>query len=155
MPARKIQDEGEVIRWFEEGRTYEWMAEEYRRKYNIETVPSMWGNFRRRKGLARRIVRNDDLIPWSVKEEHRWRHAVLMLRAVARQREGAELDESTAKSLASWLRSLEESNAVVHYDPDTKDGFWYVDRRPGIDLDLIREPDQKTSKRLNADRDDA
>lgn len=50
MAGRKIQDEGEVIRWFEEGRTYAWMAEQYRKKYHIDTVPSMWGNFRRRRG---------------------------------------------------------------------------------------------------------
>ena len=30
MPASKIQDEHEVIRWIEEGRTYGWMVEEYR-----------------------------------------------------------------------------------------------------------------------------
>lgn len=65
MGRRKIQDESEVIRWFEEGRTYQWMIEEYRRKYDIETVVSMWGNFRRRRGLDRRIVRDDDLIPGS------------------------------------------------------------------------------------------
>lgn len=44
MPA-KIVDEGEVIRWFEEGRTYKWMTEEYLRKYNLEVAPSIWGNF--------------------------------------------------------------------------------------------------------------
>ena len=71
MGAGKIQDEGEVRRWFAEGRTYRWMCDEYLRKYNIETVQSMWGNIRRKWGLPRRITRDDDLIPWLILEKHR------------------------------------------------------------------------------------
>lgn len=151
MPASKIVDEAEVIRWFEEGRTYEWMAQQYREKYNIDTVPSMWGNFRRRRGLTRRIVRDDDLIPWAVKDEHRYTYPVSMLRIVARQRAGSELTESDASRLASWLRTREQEDTVVHYDPDTEEGFWYVKRRPGVDKDLIREPERKTTTRPHRD----
>ncbi|MBW8795780.1 MAG: hypothetical protein JF597_19985 [Streptomyces sp.] len=134
MAARKIQNEQEVIRWFEEGRTYQWMIDEYRRKYGIDTVPSMWGNFRRRRGLERRIVRNDDLIPWEVKEEHRWKYPVTMLRLEARRREGRELSEAERGRLESWRGMLEGANAVVHGDTD-----------------LIHQPREKTTKRRNAD----
>lgn len=150
MPARKIQDEGEVIRWFEEGRTYQWMIEEYRRKYNIETVPSLWGNFRRRRGLERRIVRDDDLIPWFVKEEHRWAYPVQMLRSEARRRQGKELREIEESRLEGWLRGLGADNVVVHYDPDTEEGFFYVPREP-TDDDIIRKPKRKTTPRRAAD----
>jgi hypothetical protein len=151
MGKRKIQDEQEVIRWFEEGRTYAWMIEEYKRKYNIETVPSMWGNFRRRRGLDRRIVRDDELIPWFVKEEHRWAYPLAMLRAEARRRAGKELTETDASRLNNWLEMLKEENAVVHYDPDTEEGFFYVPRQEGDD-DLIHAPEHKTTPRPNADR---
>lgn len=150
MPRSKIQNEQEVIRWFEEGRTYAWMIEEYKRKYNIETVPSMWGNFRRRRGLDRRIVRNDDLIPWFVQEKHRWSYPVQMLRSEARRREGKELRPDEADRLEGWLRGLERDNTVVHYDPDTEQGFFYVPREPQDD-DIIRRPKKKTSLRLAAD----
>lgn len=152
MGKRKIQDEAEVIRWFEEGRTYAWMIAEYKRKYGIDTVPSMWGNFRRRRGLDRRIVRDDDLIPWFVKEEHRWAYPLAMLRAEARRRAGKELTETDTSRLGNWLEMLEEENAVVHYDPDTDEGFFYIPREPKDD-DIIRQPDQKTTPRPNADRD--
>ncbi|QAY15934.1 immunity repressor [Streptomyces phage Janus] len=152
MAKRKIQDEQEVIRWFEEGKTYQWMIDEYKRKYNIDTVASMWGNFRRRRGLDRRITRDDDLIPWFVKEEHRWKYPVAMLRVEARLRDGQELSETDKARLASWKEMLDEENAVVHYDPDTEDGFFYVPREPG-DADIIRKPQEKTTPRLNADRD--
>jgi hypothetical protein len=150
MPARKIQDEQEVIRWFEEGRTYDWMVEEYKRKYNIETVPSMWGNFRRRRGLPRRIVRDDELIPWFVNEEHRWAYPLAMLRIAARDRAGAKLSDLERTRLKNWLAMLEEENAVVHYDPDTEDGFFYVPRQPG-DEDIIHKPARKTTPRPRRD----
>ncbi|QAY17710.1 transcriptional repressor [Streptomyces phage Werner] len=150
MPARKIQDEGEVLRWFEEGRTYDWMVEEYKRKYNIETVPSLWGNFRRRRGLPRRIVRDDDLIPWLIKEEHRWLYPLAMLRVEARKRAGAEVSDLEEKRLQSWREMLAEEDAVVHYDPDTEDGFFYIPRQPGDD-DIIHKPARKTTPRRRAD----
>lgn len=152
MGKRKIQDEQEVIRWFEEGRTYAWMIDEYKRKYNIDTVASMWGNFRRRRGLDRRIVRDDDLIPWFVKEEHRWAYPLAMLRATARSRAGKDVTKTDQARLASWMEMLEENNAVVHYDPDTEEGFFYVPRQEGDD-DLIHRPKQKTTPRPNADKE--
>lgn len=152
MAKRKIQNEQEVIRWFEEGRTYQWMIDEYRRKYGIDTVSSMWGNFRRRRGLDRRIVRDDDLIPWFVKEEHRWAYPLAMLRAEARRRAGRELTERDRTRLANWLKTMEESGAVVHYDPDTKEGFFYILRQEGDD-DLIHQPREKTTLRPNAGKE--
>ncbi|GAA2426677.1 hypothetical protein [Streptomyces macrosporus] len=150
MPKRKIVDEGEVIRWFEEGWTYQEMTDEYKRKYNIDTVLSLWGNFRQRKGLDRRIARDDDLIPWAMKREHRQLYPVMMLRLEARRRAGMAIDEDERKRLDSWKRKLAEENVVVHYDPDTEDGFAYVRREP-TDGDLIRRPARKTTLRRNAD----
>lgn len=150
MPASKIVNEQEVIRWFEEGKTYHWMVEEYRRKYNIDTVPSLWGNFRRRRGLARRINRDDELIPWLVKIEHRWAYPLAMLRVEARKRAGFELTDDDMKRLASWHDMLAEENAVVHYDPDTAEGFFYIPRE-AQDSDIIRRPRQKTTARRAAD----
>jgi hypothetical protein len=143
-------NEQEVIDWFEEGKTYQWMCEEYRRKYNIETVPSLWGNFRRRRGLTRRITRNDNLIPWFVKEDHRWAYPLAMLRVEARQRDGRELRLVDEQRLESWKAMLEEKNVVVAYDPDTEEGFTYVPRKK-TDTDIIREPKTKTTQRPAAD----
>lgn len=147
MPAHsKVQNMQEVIRWLEEGKTYQWMVEEYRRKYNIETTISMWAALRRRQGIDTRIVRDEKLIPWAVKPEHRHSHAVSMLRAEARRRAGKTLTPLMEDMLDTWLRGLEEEDQVVHYDPDTPEGWWYVPRRPGVDNDLIREPDRQTGR---------
>lgn len=150
MSASKIQDDGEVRRWFEEGKTYRWMCDEYLRKYNIETVTSMWGNYRRRHGLTRRITRDDNLIPWLVKEKHRWEYPVAMLRAEGRRRAGRKIRAQDEARLPSFKRKLAEGGLVVHYDPDTEEGFFYVPARPE-DTDLIRVPKRKTTPRLAAD----
>jgi len=148
MPAHsKVQDMAEAVKWLEEGKTYQWIVDEYRRKYGIDTTISMWAALRRRQGIDNRIVRDDTLIPWAVKPEHRHSHAVSMLRAEARKRAGKELTPLMSDMLATWLRGLQEDGAVVHYDPTTDEGWWYVSRREGIDNDLIRVPDRATGRR--------
>ncbi|MEU6056997.1 hypothetical protein [Streptomyces sp. NPDC047097] len=151
MPAKKIQDEGEVVRWFEAGWTYDEMSAEYLRKYKIETKPSMWGNFRYRKGLPRRIARDDELIPWAMEKGHRQLYPVIMLRIEARMKAGMEVPEDSLKRLEAWKKSLTENNAVVHYDPETEEGFFYVPREEQDGDGLIREPKTKTTQRRNAD----
>ncbi|MCX5236250.1 hypothetical protein OG824_13675 [Streptomyces prunicolor] len=145
MPASKIVDEHEVIRWFEEGRTYQWMVEEYQRKYGIDTKPSMWGNFRRRRGLEARISRDAELVPWDINAEHRWKYPVSMLRLEARLRGGFTISDEEQGRLDSWKQMMSEEDAVVHYDPDTEEGFHYVRRQEG-DNDLIHQPEQSAKR---------
>jgi hypothetical protein len=143
----KIQDEQEVLRWFEEGRTYKWMVETYLEKYNIETTIAMWGNFRRRMGLDQRIAWDDQLIPWAIKPEHRTDWPLAMLRREARRRAGFPLSEEHERELNAWIAARKRDDEVVHYEPDTAEGWFYLPRRPGIDKDLIREPQRATGKR--------
>lgn len=143
MPASKIRDEQELLRWFAEGKTYRWMKEEYARKYNLEVGVSMFSNFRRRRGLDTRIVRDESLIPWHVEPQHRYAYPVMNLRHEARRRAGEQITPRMASQLEGWKRNLTADNVVVHYDADTEQGWFYVPRREGIDLDLIREPDPK------------
>lgn len=148
MPAHsKVQDLAEALQWLEEGRTYQWIVDEYLRKYNVETTISMWAALRRRHGIDNRIVRDEALIPWAVKPEHRHAHAVSMLRAEARRRAGRQLTPLMQDMLDTWLSGLRQDNHVVHYDPDTDEGWWYVPRREGRDVDLIRVPERQTGRR--------
>ena len=144
MPASKIQDEQEVIRWFEEGKTYDEMCRIYREKYNIETVPSLWGNFRRRRGLARRIVRDDQLIPWAVEERHRWAFPLQMLRLEARQRAGEPVREADAVRHRNFIAKLRDEGLVVAYDAAT--GFTYEPRQSGEDLVRVPRVTAKTAR---------
>jgi hypothetical protein len=145
MVQRKIQDETELRRWYEAGVTYEEMAARYLEKYNLEVKPSMFSSWRSRMGLPKRIVRDEDLIPWEVRPEHRYNHNVNMLRIEARRRRGIEISELEASRLEGWKRRLEEDGAVIHYDPDTEKGFHRVARSKG-DHELIHPPKKKTTR---------
>ncbi|WP_327292430.1 hypothetical protein [Streptomyces sp. NBC_01198] len=146
MPASKIQDKAEVLRWFEEDRPYSYMIEQYEQKYHITTTQTMWANFRTRNGIPRRIARNDELIPWFVREEHRWAYPITMLRQEARRREGLPLTDDYAGRLQSWLDILKEEDVVVHYDEETEEGWFYVPREE-TDTDIIRTPAKRTRVR--------
>ncbi|WP_405978876.1 hypothetical protein [Streptomyces sp. NBC_00158] len=156
MPASKIVNEQEVIQWFREGKTYPEMIRLYEEMYQITTTAPMWSSFRRRRGLSRRNLRADDLLPWKMKEEHRHQYPPIMLRIEARLREekaalerGEEperpVSDRDKKRLASWKKGLtaDGQDLVVHYDAETEEGFFLVPRRPE-DTDLIRTPPRKT-----------
>lgn len=143
MPASFIEDEGEVFRWFREGRPYSYMIEQYRTKYNKETTVAYWSKWRQRHGIERRVTRDDKLIPWKVEEQHRYMWDILQLRKEARRRTGSPLPEGEGDVVDAWIRGLDEEGAVIHYEPDTDQGWFRVPRRKGVDHDLIREPDER------------
>ncbi|MFC3504440.1 hypothetical protein ACFOOK_26210 [Micromonospora krabiensis] len=151
MVASKLVNRDEFKRWYEEGKSYTWIVEEYARKYNLEISLGTISNWRHQLGLPKRAVRDASLVPWAVERQHRYNHILQMLRTEARRRAGEAIPPGRAKKLESWLRNLGEQDAVVHYDPDTEQGWWLVPRRPGVDTDIIREPERKT--RLRGARD--
>ncbi|MBA8792839.1 hypothetical protein FHX74_000433 [Friedmanniella endophytica] len=134
-----------MYRWISEGRTYRWMVEQYAEKYNVETTTSMFSEIRRKRGMDPRAVRDLELIPWIVQEPDREHADLMCLRWEARRRAGAELTEAARIRLTGWLKGLAERGQVIAYDPDI--GFRQVARRPGIDLDIIRHPDQTVPTR--------
>ena len=137
MPAGKIVDEQEVLQWIAEGKTYEWIQDTYLSKYGIETTPSMWSNFRRRRGVNRRIVRDDELIPWAVDERHRWAYPVQMLRLEARHRAGLPFRDADVARHRNFMARLRDNKLVIAYTPEH--GFYEVPRQPA-DTDVVRRP---------------
>ena len=135
--------ESEVRRWYHEGKTYVWMAQEYQRRYDLNVSPSIFSYRRSTRGWERRQRTRDDLIPWEIKDEHRWhRHFVMLKLEIQSRRHGIDsLRESDLRDLVAFREQLKAADAVVHYDPHTEQGFSLVPREPG-DLDLVRMPDQ-------------
>jgi hypothetical protein len=144
-----VRDDHEVALWFAEGRSWEWMISAYRTRYGIETTPRMWTDFQRWYRLGE-LERSHALIPWQVQRQHRWSYAVMMLRTEWRRRVGIEVSPDMRARLDRWLTQLREDGTVVDYDPET--GFHYVSRRPGVDLDLIREPGTNPTRQRGSDR---
>jgi hypothetical protein len=144
VPASKVVNVDEARRWILERRSYQWIIAQYRERYQVETTVTMWSNFRRRQGIETRNVRDESLIPWRVERPHRGAYLAEMLRLEARQRVDAKLSDRERHRLGLFRASLAENDAVIHYDPDSENGFYYVQRRDGVDRDIIREPERPT-----------
>lgn len=81
--------------------------------------------------------RYEDMLPWTVVEEHRMHYDARMLRLEGRRRKGGKLSDSDKQKLTHWRQLLDESNAVIVYDAKTPEGFHWVHRRDDDD-DIIR-----------------
>lgn len=81
----------------------------------------------RRADLSSEKPRYKDEIPWTVKEEHATHYAARMLRVLGRRRAGLPMTDEQERALDSWLERLHEIHAVVVYDRDSEDGFYYID----------------------------
>ena len=86
--------------------------------------------------------RNAGAIPWKLKPEHRHLHAARMLRTQARLDAGLDVGASLREQVRTWREGLLAEDSVITYDPDTREGFWRVPRREGIDRGWVREPDR-------------
>ena len=80
-------------------------------------------------------------IPWSpIRPEHRQKYLARMLRAAARRDDGRGNAPVIDAQLDLFVKRMRELDAVVHYDPDTEEGFFRVPRREGIDKGWVRDP---------------
>ena len=84
---------------------------------------------------------SDNDIPWAVSPEHAEQEQHQMLGLAARVARGESVNTEDESRLTTWLEDLRAADAVVHYDSETKEGWFYVPRRPGIDRCLVREPE--------------
>lgn len=142
-PRRKMRDVNEFRRWYDAGHSYRWMADEYKRKYGDTVAPTMFSNWRIKLGLRPRLaVRDRRIIPWDVREEHQTLLPMRMLQLEARRQRKLALTPLQLRRHESWRQKLEEGNLVVHYEPETEQGFFYVPRREGVDTGLVRVPDE-------------
>ncbi|WP_405057039.1 hypothetical protein OG474_30425 [Kribbella sp. NBC_01505] len=135
----------EAKRLLADGKTYQEMVDFYLEKYGIETSISMWAGRRRVWGLEDRSAQRDvDIIPWdNIEQRWHWNNKLLMLKVAQRLAAGMEVAEISRSRYEAWLRERTAKNEVVSYEPDNPEdeGFYYRERRPGIDLGLVRVPD--------------
>lgn len=167
MPARKLPDDETIVKWHLSGITFQEMANRWNPVLigrGEDPVGSAAFNMKCfRLGLPARNMRHDDLIPWTpIRREHNDLYIVCMLRKESARRAGVprfdpshpNCDETDLQRLNSWIQGLKEGNngkgVVVHYDPDTLEGWWYVNRRKS-DKDIIRMPTaSRRTKRQSA-----
>lgn len=140
MSASKLVNRDEFVMWYEEGKKYSWIIEEYKRKYGVDVGLGTISNWRHQLSLKKREVIDPNLIPWAVRREHRHGHVLQMLRTEGRRRAGEPIPADRLRKLEGFLKNLATQDAVVHYEPDTDQGWFLVQRRPEVDTDIIRAP---------------
>jgi hypothetical protein len=139
-PPRFLPSDTVLAQWKTAGWTHRQMADEVLRTTGVEVSIGTVSAALSRAGLTRQI-RYDAFIPWSpIRTDHVNAYALLMLRYAARVDAGIELTEKQTAMLGAWVERLHEEKAVVTYSYDTDEGWFYVPRRPRIDMGLIRVP---------------
>lgn len=86
---------------------------------------------------ARPRPRYEETLPWHVLDEHKHHTDARMLRLEGRRRSGNKLSDKERRWLTQWRQLLDERDAVIVYDPETPQGFWWVQRRESDD-DIVR-----------------
>lgn len=135
-----IPDLGELEQWMRQGLTPQQCSERYAARG--EHVPAGTISVARwRHGWPGFKADHTALIPWQIQARHRRLYDHMMLEAESRRRQGKKLAPAKEKQLNAWLARLRDEDAVVHYSPTSEEGWHWVQRRPGIDLDIISMPD--------------
>jgi hypothetical protein len=138
--------------YLDQGLTHAEIAEAWLKDSGVEIKRSTVSMAIARYGLKdhspRAHTRHSDLIPWKLESEHVYRPEARLLRLEGRRRAGNELREDELRWLENWKVELSEAGAVVHYDKDTEDGFFWVSKSdPRV---VVNGPDDLID-RSNAD----
>lgn len=142
MPARRLIPSDSILeKWVDEGLSHQQIVDRILETENVVVTKSAVAAALSRAGLTRR-VRYDTHIPWSpLRPDHARAYPLAMLRFLARRDAGLPLTADQSDRLDSWLKRLEEENAVVDYVYDSADGFIYRRRKSGdLKYPPIRKP---------------
>lgn len=143
MTAQVVPSKNEMERYLARGLTQAQIAQEHGERTGHKISRSAIAMAIERYGLksAHPRPRYEELLPWTVREEHSHHWDARMLRLEGRRRAGGSLSDDELRYLTGWLRQLQEQHAVVYYDPETEEGFHWIPREKGHD-DIVDRPDQ-------------
>lgn len=143
MPAqRRIPSESQLAKWVKDGLSHNEICDRIEKETGYRPGRSTVSAALSRAGLTNR-VRYDDVIPWKrISVDHNTHYALTMLRTAARIKHGLDVNPRDLSRFQAWKERLDEANAVVHYEYNSPEGFYYVPRRKGVDKGLIRELDK-------------
>lgn len=142
MPAPKLAPSVELLRDYRSRRlTQQQMVDEYFAQTGIKLSRSAFAMAMHRAGLTDQAsARHTDLLPWTLRPEHRYHRDARYLRLESRRRQGEVLAEDQLRRLTAWKTEMQERNAVIYYDPDSPGGWWWIERTEH-DNELIRRPE--------------
>lgn len=144
----------ELERYLERGLSQKQIAEEWEKDSGYRVSRSAIGMALLRHGLKSSRARPEypELIPWTVHPDHRMHNDVRMLRLEGRRQAGLPMSDSAMRWLEQWKDDLRRRNAVIHYEADTPEGFYWVNRD---DPEVVVHNDDDLVDRSNATKTSA
>lgn len=134
--GRQKLDYSEAEQMLRDGATQSEVAERFDVSQSAVSLAIRRGNIKHDTGFER-------LLPWHMRSEHVNLAIPRALRLAMRVQRGEteEMPEYLRREGEGFIRTLEDLDAVIHYDPDTAPFWFRVPRRHGVDDGLIRKPD--------------
>lgn len=129
MPKKIIPDY-KVRQMLRAGKSHKDIVEALQREDHIYITPQAIHAWAKRNGEDL-PSRNRTGYPYRIAPEHRQATPVRAIQWFNRREAGEELPEATQRRLDAILAKLDAVDGVFHYDPDTAEGWWTVQRRPG------------------------
>lgn len=126
-PPTLVPNKTILRRWKREGLTQRQMVERHELETGILVSRATIAAAMVRYGLAEEKPRYNNTLPWRVHGEHISEYPARMLRLLGRRINGGSLNVAEVNRLDSWIAMLRRENAVVGYDPDSAQGFHYVE----------------------------
>jgi hypothetical protein len=131
-------DYKEAEKMLRAGATQQEVADRFGVRQAAVSLAISRGNIKHDTGFERRL-------PWHMHREHVNLSIPRSLRLAMRVQAGEEdMPEYLRRQGEGFIRTLDEMDAVIHYEPEVSPYFFRVPRRHGIDLGLIREPEVAT-----------
>ena len=141
MPApRSLPSDSTLLKWRDEGLTHQQIADRVYDREGVRVTRSAVSVSLHRAGETHK-VRYLEQVPWDrIKAVHNQEYPLTMLRSLARRNRGLPISQIQSERLDSWLERLGEEQAVVHYEPQSEHGFYYVPRQPEDGDGYVRKP---------------
>ena len=138
--AGKVLPDSLLLRLMREGKTDGQIVRYLAEHEDITVTRQAISAWRKRRGDDMR-PQAPKALPWTLRPEHRQLEPARVIRWHARVERGEELDPADRVRYDRAMKRLQDDRVVIHYDPDTPQGWFVLPRREGIDLGIIREPD--------------
>jgi hypothetical protein len=132
--GKQLLDYSEATKMLRAGATQTEVAQRFGVSQSAVSTAIKRGRIKFDTGFERRL-------PWHMKPEHVNLAVPRNLRLALRLKagEGHTMPPYLRQQGEGFIRTLEETGTVIHYEPDVPPYWFRVQRREGIDEGLIRE----------------
>lgn len=140
----ELPDDSTIKRWkLDEKLTYQQMVERWYEMTDGRELakPAAFAMRCSRNGWTK-PQKQSPLIPWVLEERHKMKQHAAMLRYEWKRQLGETIPPDKLSNVHFFFRQRAEKQTVIHYEPNSQQGFWDIPREWFDATDaLVRDPD--------------